>query len=58
VRKKLKQSSFAAGVNRDDVYKGAELMEVDLNDHIAFVTEALRPISRELGLRTSADVPA
>jgi putative nucleotidyltransferase with HDIG domain len=58
VRKKLKQPSFAAGVNRDDVYKGAELMEVDLNDHIAFVTEALRPISRELGLRTSADVPA
>jgi predicted hydrolase (HD superfamily) len=58
VRKKLKQPSFAAGVNRDDVYKGAELLEVDLNDHIAFVTEALRPISRELGLRTSADVPA
>jgi putative nucleotidyltransferase with HDIG domain len=58
VRKKLKQPSFAAGVNRDDVYKGAELLEVDLNDHIAFVTEALRPISRELGLRTSADVTA
>ena len=58
VRKKLKQASFASGVNRDDVYKGAELLGVDLNDHIAFVTDALRPISRELGLRTAADVPA
>jgi putative nucleotidyltransferase with HDIG domain len=56
VRKKLKQPSFASGVNRDDVYKGAELLGVELNDHIAFVTEALRPIARELGLRTAADV--
>ena len=52
VRKKLKQPSFASGVNRDDVYKGAELLGVELDEHIAFVTEALRPISRELGLRT------
>ena len=52
VRKKLKQPSFASGVNRDDVYKGAELLGVDLDEHIAFVTEALRPIARELGLRT------
>ncbi len=58
VRKKLKQPSFAAGVNRDDVYKGAELLGVELDDHIAFVTEAMRPIGRELGLRTAADVPA
>src|SRR5256885_13058820 len=56
VRKKLKQPSFASGVNRDDVYKGAELLGVELNDHIAFVTEALRPIAPELGLRTAADV--
>jgi len=57
VRKKLKQPSFASGVNRDDVYKGAELLGVELDEHIAFVTEALRPISHELGLRTAADVP-
>jgi putative nucleotidyltransferase with HDIG domain len=55
VRKKLKQPSFASGVNRDDVYKGAEELGVDLNEHIAFVIEALRPIARELGLRTAAD---
>src|SRR5204862_5634514 len=58
VRKKLKQPSFASGVNRDDVYKGAEALGVDLNEHIAFVTEALRPIAPELGLRTAADAPA
>src|SRR2546430_13665980 len=58
VRKKLKQPSFASGVNRDDVYKGAELLGVELHEPIAFVIEALRPIARELGLRTAADVPA
>ena len=55
VKKKLKQPSFAAGVNRDDVYKGAEELGVELDDHIRFVTEALRPIAAELGLRTTAD---
>jgi putative nucleotidyltransferase with HDIG domain len=56
VRKKLKQPSFASGVNRDDVYKGAELLGVDLDDHIAFVIEAMRPIARDLGLRTGEAV--
>ncbi|MEZ5099496.1 MAG: HDIG domain-containing protein [Thermoleophilia bacterium] len=54
VRKKLKQPSFAAGVNRDDVVQGAEELGVDLDEHIAFVIEALRPIAAELGLRTAA----
>jgi putative nucleotidyltransferase with HDIG domain len=55
VKKKLKQPSFAAGVNRDDVYKGAEELGVELDDHIRFVTEAMRPIAGELGLRQSAE---
>src|SRR5256884_1451656 len=53
VRKKLKQPSFAAGVNRDDVYEGAEALGVELDEHIAFVIAAMRPIAADLGLRTS-----
>ena len=54
VKKKLKQPSFAAGVNRDDVYQGAEELGVELDEHIAFVIDAMRPIAPELGLRTAA----
>ena len=55
VKKKLKQPSFAAGVNRDDVYNGAEELGVELDDHIRFVVEAMRPISAELGLRQGGE---
>jgi putative nucleotidyltransferase with HDIG domain len=58
VKKKLKQPSFAAGVHRDEVYAGAELLELELDDHIRNVVAALQPIAPELGLRTGADVPA
>ncbi len=50
VKKKLKQPSFAAGVHREDVYKGAEGLGVDLDEHIRVVVEALKPIAAELGL--------
>src|SRR5256885_3534522 len=53
VRKKLKQPSFAAGGNRDDVYEGAEPLGVDLDEHIAFMIAAMRPIAADLGLRSS-----
>ncbi len=55
VKKKLKQPSFAAGVHRDEVYAGAELLGVDFDEHLQTVIDAMRPISRELGLRTAAD---
>ena len=55
VKKKLKQPSFAAGVHRDEVHAGAELLGVDFDEHIQTVTDAMKPISRELGLRTAAD---
>jgi len=49
VRKKMKQKSFAAAVNRDDIVRGAEELGVDLNEHIEFVAYALRKRSGELG---------
>jgi putative nucleotidyltransferase with HDIG domain len=55
VRKKLKQPSFAAGVHRDEVYAGAELLGLELDEHIANVVSALQPIAPQLGLRTAAD---
>ena len=54
VKKKLKQPSFAAGVSREDVYEGAELLELELDEHIANVIAALQPIAGELGLRVEA----
>jgi putative nucleotidyltransferase with HDIG domain len=53
VKKKLKQPSFAAGVHRDEVYAGAELLGLELDDHIRNVVTAMRPIAGELGLRAA-----
>jgi len=50
VKKKLMDKRFAAKVERGEVAAGAELLAVDLGDHIDFVIAALRPHARELGL--------
>jgi len=50
VRKKLKQPSFAAGVNRDEVTRGAEELGVDFDEHVAFLIEAMAERADELGL--------
>ena len=50
VKKKLKDKAFARGVSRDDVLHGAEEIGVALDDHIAFVLNALRPHEKTLGL--------
>jgi putative nucleotidyltransferase with HDIG domain len=54
VKKKLKQPSFAAGVNRDDVRNGAEDFGVEFDEHVAFVIAAMAERADELGLQGSA----
>jgi predicted hydrolase (HD superfamily) len=51
VMKKLKDKKFAAGVKRDEVAQGAELLQVDLPTHIDFIVAALRERSGEFGLK-------
>lgn len=50
VRKKMKQASFAASVNRDDIFRGAEDFGVDLNEHVDFCIAAMQEIAEELAL--------
>lgn len=50
VRKKLKDKAFARSVNRDDVFNGVKELEVDLDEHITFVVEALKPVAAAIGL--------
>ncbi|HEY1276164.1 MAG TPA: HD domain-containing protein [Thermoleophilaceae bacterium] len=50
VKKKLKQPSFAAGVNRDEVRVGAEELGVDFDEHVAFLIAAMEERAGELGL--------
>ena len=54
VRKKLKQKSFAAAVKREDIDKGAQLLEMPLDTHIENVIGAMQKIAGELGLGTPA----
>lgn len=55
VRKKLKQKSFAAAINRDDIDRGAADLGIPLDEHIQFVIGALAGIAPALGLANSAD---
>jgi putative nucleotidyltransferase with HDIG domain len=50
VRKKMKDKGFARNVNRDDITDGAERLGVDLDEHIAFVIESLKPVAGDLGI--------
>jgi len=52
VRKKLKDKAFARSVNRDDIKQGVEELGVNIEDHIRFVIDALRPVQKEIGLNT------
>lgn len=51
VKKRLKSTRFAAKVERSEVRAGAEMLGVDLSEHIQFIIDALRPFAGELGLQ-------
>ena len=57
VRKRMKDKAFARKVNREDIIQGAANLGVDLDEHIGFCIEAMKPIAKELGLDGSAAKP-
>ena len=50
VKKKLKDKAFARAVNRDEIYKGIDLLGNNLDEHIEFMLNALKPVASELGI--------
>lgn len=50
VKKKFKDSSFARGVNREDVRRGIEELGVEFTAHVQVVIDAMREIQDDLGL--------
>jgi len=52
--KKMKQRSFAAAVSREDIHEGAELLGIELKEHIGSCIAALQGIAVELGLSDRA----
>jgi predicted hydrolase (HD superfamily) len=50
VKKKLKDKAFARSVNRDDIHQGVQELGVELDEHIRFVIDTLRPLQSSLGL--------
>jgi putative nucleotidyltransferase with HDIG domain len=50
VKKKMKDATFARGVDRDDIRRGADLLGVELDAHIQNVIDAMRDIAADLGI--------
>ena len=51
VTKKLKDKAFAAGVNRNDVARGVELLGIERSEHIQNVIDGMRTIAHILEVR-------
>ena len=56
VKKKLKDKAFARTVNRDDIRQGVEELGVELDEHVRFVIEALKPVQPSIGLKGGEEV--
>ncbi len=50
MRRKLRDKNFAKDINRDDIQRGAEELGVDLDEHIAFVVESMKPVAERIDL--------
>ncbi len=50
VHRKMRDKGFAKDVNRDDIVRGAEELGVDLDEHIAFVVESMKPVAAQIDL--------
>ena len=55
IRKKWRDTRFAANVNREDIAKGAEALGVELWDHIENVLHSMKSIAPELGMTGESD---
>ncbi len=50
VKKKMKDKSFAAKVNRDEIKEGAEELGIPFEEHVEFMIRALSGVAPQLGL--------
>jgi predicted hydrolase (HD superfamily) len=57
VKKKWKEKSFAAGVNRDVIEKGAGMLGIELSELIDDVIMGMREVADEIGLKGNPDAP-
>lgn len=55
VKKKWKQASFAAGVDRSIIEKGADMLGMDLNTVIAETIKGMQKVAEEIGLKGNID---
>ena len=57
VKRKLRDKNFAKDVNRDDILRGAEELGIDLDEHITFVVESMKPVAQQIDLTTGEPQP-
>ena len=50
VRRKMRDKGFAKDVNREDIQKGADELGIDLDEHIAFIVESMKPVAQDIDL--------
>ncbi len=56
VRRKMKDKAFAKDVSREDIQKGADELCIDLDEHIMFIVESMKPIAAQIDLNAGRDV--